>query len=74
MSGVQTFQTLQFFITILCYLEAEIDYRPFILFEEWSFKIMHKKFEVNWIKIEGVMSIFVICPVKTILLYRSFLI
>ena len=28
----KTFQTLQFSITILCYLEAEIDYRPFILF------------------------------------------
>ena len=28
----KTFQMLQFFITILRYLEAEIDYRLFILF------------------------------------------
>ena len=28
----KTFQTLQFSITILRYLEAEIDFRPFILF------------------------------------------
>ena len=28
----KTFQTLQFLITILCYLEAEIDYTPYILF------------------------------------------
>ena len=26
------FQTLGFSITILCYLQAEIDYRPFMLF------------------------------------------
>ena len=42
-----TFQMLQFFITISRYLEAEIDYKPFILFVEWYFKIMHKKFQVN---------------------------
>ena len=28
----KTFKTLQFFIAILRYLEAEIDYGPFILF------------------------------------------
>ena len=27
-----TFQMLQFSMAILCYLEAEIDYRPYILF------------------------------------------
>ena len=28
----KTFQMLQFSMAILCYLEAEIDYRPYILF------------------------------------------
>ena len=28
----KTFRTLGFFIRILCYLEAEIDYRPFMIF------------------------------------------
>ena len=42
-----------FFIAISRYLEAEIDFRYFILVE-WCFKIMHKKFQVNLIKIEGV--------------------
>ena len=34
----KTFQILQFFITILRYLEAEIDYRFFILFSSVVFK------------------------------------
>ena len=34
----KTFQMLQFFITILHYLEAEIDYRPFILFGRVMFQ------------------------------------
>ena len=35
---------------------------------------MHKKFQVNWTKIEGVMAIFVISPVTTIIVYRWVLI
>ena len=38
---------LQFSIAILCYLEGEIDYRPFILFVECCSQIMYKKFLVN---------------------------
>ena len=70
MSGEQTIQTLKFFIAILRYLEAEIEYRPFILFVEWCSKIMHKKFQVNLTKIEGVTAIFLISPITTILVYR----
>ena len=56
----KTFQTLQFSITILCYLEAEINYRPLYFFVEWCSKIVHKKFQVDWTKNEGVTAIFVI--------------
>jgi len=66
----KTFQTSQFLIAILPHLEAEFDYSPFLLFVEWCFKIMHKKFQVNLTKIEGVTAIFVISPVMTILVYR----
>ena len=62
-----TFEMLQFSMAILCYLGAEIDYRPFILF---YFKIMHKKFQVNSTKIEGMMAIFVISSITKIIVYR----
>ena len=57
----------QFSIMILRYLEAEIDYRPVLLFIEWWLKIIHKKFQFNSTKIEGVTVIFVIFTITTIL-------
>ena len=47
-------QTLQILIGILRYLEAEIDYRSFILFLEWCSKIMQQKFQVILTQIKGV--------------------
>ena len=77
----KTFQMSQFSIAISRYLEAEINYRYFRYldiyffylfryFVDWCFKIMHKKFQVNSTKIEGVTAIFVISPVTTIIVYR----
>ena len=57
-------------IAILRYLEAKFDYRYFIIFLRYGFKIMHKKFQVNSTKIEGVMAIFVISSITTIIVYR----
>ena len=35
------------FYCIWLYLEAQIDYSPFILFMEWCLKIMHNIFQIN---------------------------
>ena len=66
----KTFQTSQFSVTILRYVEADIDYRSIILFIEWCFNIMHKNFKANLTKIKGVKAIFVISPIATILVNR----
>ena len=47
-------------ITILGYLETEIDYKPFQLFLEWCLKIFCKKIKVYFTKIGDVMAILVI--------------
>ena len=65
-----TCQTSQFFIAILHYLGAKIDYRSIILYCRVVFQYYAQKFQVNSTKIEGMMAIFVISPVTTILVYR----
>ena len=50
---MKTFHRSQFSIIL-----SEIDYRHLILFLSWRLKIMHKKFQVNVTKFEGVTVFF----------------
>ena len=47
-------------ITITRYLEVKFDYGYFILFYQYGFMILHKKFQVILSKIEGVTVIYAI--------------
>ena len=52
-------------MAILAYLEEKIDFMPYLFFTQWYSKILYKKVQVKWSKIDSgtVIRFFVIFAV-----------